>query len=34
MYLDGDDIQMAPKVCKATTSEDEVMDNVFATTHY
>ena len=34
--LDGNDIQMAPEVtctvCKATTSEDEVMDNVFAAT--
>ena len=34
--LDGNDIQMAPEVtctvCKATTSEDEVMDNVFAVT--
>ena len=32
--LDGNDIQMAPEVtctvCNATTSEDEVMDNVFA----
>ena len=32
--LDGNDIQMAPEVtctvCKSTTSEDEVMDNVFA----
>eukprot|EP00092_Neocalanus_flemingeri_P008917 GFUD01009592.1.p1 GENE.GFUD01009592.1~~GFUD01009592.1.p1 ORF type:complete len:1808 (+),score=537.57 GFUD01009592.1:62-5485(+) len=32
--IDGDDIQMAPEVtcstCKATTSEDEVMDNYFA----
>jgi len=32
--LDGEDIQMAPEVtcpiCKATTSEDEVMDNYFA----
>lgn len=34
--LDGDEIQMAPEVscpiCKTTTSEDEVMDNVFAVT--
>ena len=34
--LDGNDIQMAPDVscaiCKTTTSEDEVMDNVFAAT--
>ena len=32
--LDGEEVQMAPEVscpiCKATTSEDEVMDNVFA----
>ena len=34
--LDGEEIQMAPEVscpiCKTTTSEDEVMDNVFAVT--